>query len=116
MKIIKQTMGDKTYNVTPSGTYYHIETPNEIIKILENARINKIRIRLHYGDVKTGKDWNEKYNVTGTLGRSMGPVKMPILLYNKRSISGPAILDHCIVRIVTAEGKQKLYQVSNYHE
>jgi hypothetical protein len=35
----------------------------------------------------------------GRKGRSMGPVKVPLLIANSRSMGGGAILDHCIVRL-----------------
>lgn len=93
-----------------NGTSYHKETSNEVIKILEICRENNTRIVLDYGDTKTGKSWNEKYDVTGRIGRSTGNIKIPILLYNSRSIGGGAILDHCIIGIKTSIGKVPLYE------
>ena len=45
----------------------------------------------------------------------MGPVKVPLLIANSRSIGGGAILDFCIVRIRTAAGGRVLYQHPAYH-
>ena len=33
---------------------YHEETPKEVINALEFARKNRIRVKLYFGDVKTG--------------------------------------------------------------
>lgn len=86
------------YKVTfPTGTFYHRETPDEIIEILERARAERTRIRIWYGDVKTGRAWGDSEQ--GRLGRSGGPVKCPIILNNRRSIGGGALLDHCIVKV-----------------
>ena len=33
------------------------------------------------------------------IGNSLGPLKVPLLIHNRRSSGGPAILDHCVVKI-----------------
>ena len=100
----------KKYKVV-NGTSYDDRTPDEVIKILEKSRLDKIRIVLDYGDTKTGKSWNEQFDVTGTIGRSTGNIKIPILIHNSRSIGGGAILDHCIIGIKTSKGKNVLYSM-----
>ena len=96
-----------------NGTSYHEETNDKVVSVLENSRINRKRIRIFYGDVATGKDWNEENDTMGTVGRSMGTVKIPLLIHNSRSIGGGGILDHCIVKIT--QGKTVLYQHPNYN-
>jgi len=100
-----------------NGTFYSANTHPEVRRILERVRQDGTRIRLHYGDTKTGKDWQDRYDVAGTVGRSMGPVKIPILLHNCNSIGGGGILDDCIVRIRYANRKQggDMYRHSQYH-
>jgi hypothetical protein len=83
--------------------------------LLENLRMKKIRIRLFYGNTKTGLDWHDCFGTIGTIGRSTGSCKIPILLYNSRSMGGNAILETCIVKIITTKGKRILYQHPNYH-
>lgn len=95
-----------------NGTAYHIETPNEVINILEKARNNRWRIRIFYGDPKTGKDWMEEHDVIGYIGRSAGKVKIPLLIANSRSLGGGAILDHCIVKMTV--NRKTIYQHPNY--
>ena len=46
----------------------------------------------------------------GYVSRSMGPIKIPIVLYNKRTRGGPSILDHKIVKIQESRGGKVLYQ------
>jgi hypothetical protein len=107
-------MVETLYKVV-NGTSYHTDTHDEVVNVLENAMANHIRIRVYYGDAKTGRDWDESYDVTGYVGRSTGKVKVPLLVYNSRSLGGTAILDHCIVKIVRTAGKSLLYQHPNYH-
>lgn len=99
-----------------NGTHYHRETPQEVIEVLEMSRQMNTRIRVHYGDVKTGRDWGDLYDVTGTIGRSMGLTKVPLMISNITSNGGPAMLDHCIVRIRHANRRHggDLYRHPNY--
>ena len=88
-----------------NGTTYDDRTDPNVVWVLENARIRGERVRLEYGDRETGKVWMEEYDVDGTLGRSMGPQKVPILLHNTRSTGGGCILGHCILRVQVRAGK-----------
>lgn len=97
-----------------NGTAYHKDTPMEVVAVLEASRQHDIRIRLFYGDVETGRDWMEEYETMGRVGRSVGPIKIPILLKQRNSNGGTAILDDCIVKI-TAHG-ETLYQHPKYHQ
>ena len=57
------------------------------------------RVRLFYGDVNTGKAWNEEHDVMGTVGKSTGRAPVLLLIPTRRSMGGGAILDRCIVGI-----------------
>ena len=98
-----------------NGTFYNGATPAEVIRILEDSRQIGTRLRLHYGDTKTGRDWLEEYDVTGKIGRSTGTIKIPLIISSARSHGGPGVLDHCIVKIRTAAGSAVLYQHPEYH-
>lgn len=104
----------KPYQVI-NGTSYDTRTPEEVIRVLESARLNRTRLHISLGETTTGKDWLEEFETHGYVGRSMGPVKVPLLIANRRSLGGGAILDHCIVRIRTAAGGRVLYQHPQYH-
>lgn len=94
------------------GTYYNLETPPEVIKVLEDCRNDGTRIILDYGDTKTGLSWGDIYDISGYVGRSTGPVKAPILLHSKRSSGGGTISSDSILSIKTSKGKKLLYQLN----
>lgn len=97
-----------------NGTSYHNETSENVVNVLERCRMNNVRIVVDYGDVSTGQSWGERYDICGSIGRSMGIIKIPLLIKTKRSIGGGGILDHCIIRILSSQGKEVLYSHPNY--
>lgn len=107
--IIEQTSHGNTvrYQRLPSGTCYHEDTPQDVIALLEEVQGTQRKIRLYYGDPATGQSWFDENDVIGTIGRSCGKIKVPLLIEPGES-GGPAILDHCIVRIDSP--RQTLYQ------
>lgn len=80
-----------------TDTYYHEDTPLIVCDILEESRISLHRIKIHYGDVKTGKPWND--TISCHVGRSTGSIKIPLSIMNSRSHGGTSILDNCIIKI-----------------
>lgn len=104
----------KQYKVV-NGTSYDYRTPDEVVRVLEDARLNGTRLHISLGETSTGEDWLEEFDITGYVGRSMGPTKVPLLIANRRSLGGGAVLDHCIVRIRLSAGRRVLYQHPNYH-
>ena len=74
-------------------------TCDKVKAALVDCYHSKARIRIWYGDTATGVSWLEEYDTIGTIGRSGGQVKIPLLLKNARSSGGGGILCHCIIRI-----------------
>ncbi len=109
-----QEFNGKSYKVC-NGTFYHLETSDQVVNKLESLRLSGTRIRVSFGDTTTGKDWQEQFDITGRIGRSTGPVKAPLLVYNKRSFGGHCLLTHRIVQIVTSAGKNLIWKHANYH-
>jgi hypothetical protein len=104
-------------------TFFHRDSPDSVIRVLMNALRFDTRIEIEYGYTEThekvaadpsllGKSWGDK--PTGYVGKSMGDIKIPLVIYNKRSRGGPGMLEDCIVRIRTSRGKVVLYQHPNY--
>jgi len=110
---MKTTNGNSLAYKIVNGTAYYAETPDAVIQVLEQARMSRARIRVFYGDVETGRDWMEEHDVMGTVGRSTGQMKAPIMIHTERSISGPIILDNCIVRITI--DKRDVYRHPKYN-
>lgn len=116
MRIITKKLenGNEVSYKIVNGTAYHIQTPDNLVNLLERIRLSGRRVRLFYGDVKTGRDWLEEYDTMGVISRSTGEIAVPILIRNKRSLGGSPILDHCIVK-VTVDGNP-VYVHPNYHQ
>ena len=66
-------------------TWFNLDTPVKVRRILEQYRKSGKAIRLFYGDVERGEDWLEENDVVGKIGRSSGTFKIPILLQNGES-------------------------------
>lgn len=105
-------MNEAKYKVV-NDTSFHINTPNAVVAVLERAREVKTRIRIFYGDTQTGRDWMEIFDTVGIIGRSCGPIKIPLLFRNSRSYGGHAILAHHIVKITI--DKNVVYQHPKYN-
>ena len=92
-----------------NGTSYHDSTNNKVIDWLETSRAREQRIRLFYG--KDGKSWSEEDDTIGSVGRSTGKNKVPLLIKSSRSMGGGSILDDCIYRIDTKDSKGRIVTV-----
>lgn len=92
---VKDSQGKEYQSI--NGTCYHVETPARVIEILEHSRQFKNRLRIHFGEPKTGKAWGDIE--IGHVGRSTGTFKIPLMIHNARSMGGGALLDHCVVKI-----------------
>jgi hypothetical protein len=72
------------------------------------------RIRLFYGDPKTGHVWDEENDVTGFIGRSTGREPILLLLATAHSTGGGAILMDNVLRILV-DGRE-VYRHPKYKE
>ena len=99
------------------GTYedYSHTVNDSLINTILRCMNNRERIRVWLGDTKTGRSWNEEYDVTGRIGRSTGTYKIPLLVNNRRSYGGGALLVDAIVRIDSIEDRRTLWSVDNFH-
>ena len=110
-------------------TWYRAGTPKKVAAILEAARSsfsdNRHQgtiLRLFYGDPETGRDWCEEFESTGFIGRSMGPMRVPLimepLLDDVRDITssncGGSINTANILRIIDVRRAEEVYRAKNY--
>jgi hypothetical protein len=94
-------------------TWFSLETPTVVRRLLEHYRRSGKLIRIFYGDVRTGEDWLEENDVVGKVGRSSGTFKIPILLQEGESW-GVSILDKSIVRLMDVATRKILWEHSTY--
>lgn len=108
---------ERQYIAHPASkaTTFDPHTAEAVKALLENARLKHLRLRLYMGDAATGLDWNEEHDVLGYISRSMGPIRVPILIKTQASSGGPAILTACIVKLQSVDGKRVLWQHTAYH-
>lgn len=95
--------------VLADGTRDTGTTSPEVAGVLERCRREGNRIRLWYGDTTTGVSWYDEWDVMGRVARSCGTISIPILIANRRSYGGGAILTRCIVRIDDIATHRTLY-------
>lgn len=97
-----------------SATWFDARTPAGVQLALEEARRSNDVMRVFTGDTLTGRDWMEEYDTVGRIGRSCGAMKVPLLI-PKRDAGGPALLTHCIVRIINVTKGTEVYKHPKYH-
>lgn len=104
-------------------TLFQPGTHHKVASVLERARnSNETMLRLFFGDPATGLDRCEEWDVVGYIGRSTGPMRVPLLMEplwdNHRLESaayGGAINCASIVRIIRVNDGKELYRAANYH-
>lgn len=115
--LLKNLDADVTYQgrlyKVRGGTFYDGRTSEEVIRILERCRRNEVLIRVDFGDTETGMSWSEEFDVVGVIGRSMGPLKVPLLIAPDEH-GGPHMLDHCVVAITYLESARTAYRHPAY--
>jgi hypothetical protein len=112
-------VGKREYRLF-GDTYFDVETPDNLCKILNELcapgnRTNQYRYRIFYGDRETGKCWMEEYDTMGYFGRSLGPVKVALLIHNRCSTGGPAIIDKNVMKIVRIKDNYTIYQDPKFY-
>lgn len=92
---------DQTKYKVVNGTFYRAETPNEVCEVLERARERRVRLAIAFKA--------ESETRYGRVGRSLGPVKVPLLVHNSRSLGGDELWSDGIVEIRESSGGRVLY-------
>ncbi len=89
---------------------FNEKTCEAVKTVLTDCYNKQCRIRIWYGDVNTGLSWLDEYDVVGTVGRSSGQAKIPLLIKNSRSSGGGGILCHCIIRVDVIGTRRIIYK------
>lgn len=89
---------------------FNPKTSESVKTAITKAYNSGERVRVWYGDTVTGEAWLEEYDVCGTIERSGGEVKIPLLVKNSRSYGGGALLDKAIVRIDSIASRHTIYK------
>jgi hypothetical protein len=92
-------------------TYYHKDTPRELVRLLDDLRQKGTRVGIHYGDPVTGL---EERSVEGYVNCSSGAVQIPLLSQHGQQ-GGAPLIDQCIVQVVDLKHGYVLYQHPKYH-
>jgi hypothetical protein len=117
---IKHSNGNNTtYQLIEDGNdlplAYRIETTKKIVDALEYCRKNRLRVKINYGDIETGRSWNEENDIIGYVSMSKGyKARFPILVYNARAYGGGSLMDDKILKITESKGKRVLYEAANF--
>ena len=89
-------------------TYFDPGTDAWAGKVLESCRTHERKIRL-----LTGEPWLEEHDVVGRIGRSIGSLRVPLLI-EPGEHGGSAILCACILAIVDWTSGNFLYRHDAY--
>lgn len=89
-------------------------TPSKVCTILNDCYNSGSLIKVYLGDTVTGKAWNEENDIIGTVGRTTGIYKVPLLVA-PGECGAPSLLDHCIVAIKDVMTGEYLYTHATFH-
>lgn len=96
-------------------TYFDPGTDAKAARVLESCRTRARKIRLIFGDTRTGEPWLEEHDVVGRIGRSIGTLKIPLLIAPGEH-GGGATLCACLLAIVDWRSGDFLYRHAAYRE
>ena len=94
-------------------TYFDPGTEPEVARVLESCRKAGNKVRLVLGDTTTGESWLDEYDVIGTIGRSTGSLKVPLLVEDGET-GGGAILTACVLNIIDWHSGRTRYRHPAY--
>lgn len=100
-------MGDKE-------TWFDARTPKEVRRVLERYRKSEGMLRVYTGCADTGRDGLAEFGTIGRIGRSMGPMMVPLLV-EEGEYGGAALLTDSIVRLQDCTTGLDVYRHKQYH-
>lgn len=106
----RYTIGTTEYVRHVSGLYFPADTAPRVADVIAQCAASRARVRVFYGDTSTGRAWAEENDVTGTIGRSTGPCRVPLLVNNARSYGGGSLLSARVVAVRCTTSRAWLYR------
>jgi hypothetical protein len=94
-------------------TYFDPGTAPEAKRVIERCRTAGNKVRLVLGDTVTGESWLDEYDVVGMIGRSIGSLKVPLLIEEGES-GGSAILTACLLCMIDWRNGRPIYRHPAY--
>ncbi len=94
----------------------YTQVDNCLMAVLSGGYKYKRRLRVWYGDRKTGESWFEDFETTGYIGRSRGDFKVPLIISNSRSWCGGALSVGSVIRVDDIKARKTLWKVHNYQD
>jgi hypothetical protein len=74
------------------GTYYHPSVDPVLIRVLEQARRDRVRLAITFS-------WSEDGPSRGYISRGTGQVKVPLLVHNVRSMGGDCLIAESVLEV-----------------
>ena len=96
------TVNEKKYKVL-DNTYFHLDTPDNLCALICELISKRSKVKIFLGDPKTGENWNEEHDTIGTIGKSTGRIKIPLLVPS--AYGGTALMTDNIVEIYTLKDR-----------
>ena len=94
-------------------TYFDPGTASGVAHALEAGRKSGHKVRLVLGDTVSGETWLDEYDVVGTIGRSGGTLKVPLLV-EAGECGGAAILTACVLSVIDWRTGRTMYRHAAY--
>lgn len=96
-------------------TFFSSTTHLKVKAVLGGEIGTGTTLRIWYGDPVTGCSYMDAYDVVGTVSRSTGTFKVPLLVKTTRSRGGCALLTSIIVRIDDVKRRVTRYVHPDFH-
>lgn len=93
----------------------YTQVDNCLMAVLSECYRQKRRIRVWYGDRKTGHSWYEDFETTGYIGKSCGKFNVPLIISNSRSFGGGALSVGSLIRVDDIKTHETLWKVPNFY-
>lgn len=91
------------------------QVDNCLMATLSECYRQKRRVRVWYGDRKSGESWFEDCETTGRIGRSGGKIfNIPLIIANSRSWGGGALSVGSLIRVDDIKARKTLWKVPNF--